>query len=253
MAFDLNNAPLLAAPGPPPAVALNTPLQNAEGMQKIQAIKQQQADEVRAQQAQDAFKTQLQQNNGDYDAALTAMDKQGYNTIPIRGTIADYRKKLYDNAKVQLESQKMENETTSSLMAHVTDQNSWDAVRPMIQRYDPQFVQIAGPQYDQTKFDGYKQIGVTAKDQHEWAQKALDDGADQKYARAAYAAAASTDSDQDVADARKSLAAALVPKSYIDAALPPDQPWSQATVDAGKKARGRAHAEGTGGRHQPAG
>ena len=236
MAFDLNNAPLLAAPGPPPAVALNTPLQNQEGMMKLQELKQQAIDQARAQQAQDAFRTQLQQNGGDYDSALTALDKQGYNTLPIRGAVADYRKKLYDNGKARLDQMKTENEMMSSLWSGVTDQASQDRIMPLVQRIDPQFASQVKPVYDQKTVDAYKNIGVTAKDQHEWAQKALDDGADQKYAKAAYAAAAATTSDQDVAEARQHMAAALIPRNYIDAALPPGTAWSPDLVASAKKA-----------------
>lgn len=235
MAFDSNNAPLLVA-SPPPPVALNSPLENQFGMVKLQELKQKALDDARAMQAQEAFRTQLQQNGGDYDSALTALDKQGYNTIPIRGTIADYRKKLYENAKTHLDMQKTENEMMSGLMAGVDSQEKWDAVKPLVGRIDPQFVQQAGDQFDPVKFEQYKNIGTTAKEQHDFAQKSLENLANGNYNKAIANGLASTTDDADLGAFRKTMAAYGVPPDMVNGAVPPGTAWSPELVAKAKQA-----------------
>src|SRR5262249_27218655 len=122
--------------------------------------------------------------------------------------------------KTRLDMQKTENEMMGGLMGNVTDQASWDAVKPLVGRIDPDFLKVAGDTYDETRFNQYKKFGTTIKEQHEFAEKALDDMSQGRYQKAIANAVAATHPGENLDETRMALGKGLVPQSMIDAAIP---------------------------------
>jgi hypothetical protein len=80
----------------------------------------------------------------------------------------------------------------------VDSQEKWDAIKPLVSRLDPEFAKQAGDVFVPEKFAMFKNIGVTAEQQHKMAEDALQSFAKGDKAHGLALAVAGTTDDKDL-------------------------------------------------------
>jgi hypothetical protein len=160
---------------------IQSPFEAIGAIAQLQGIREQTearrlAAEKARQQAMDeaAIRRTLTETGGDIEQALPRLRMIAPKAaLEFETEIAKRQKEGLEAHKAKLETSKTQLELGIKLLQGVTDQGTYDLVRPMIGTMAPQIAEAMGPTYDPGRVQQFLQVGLTQKDIYDRRQDAL--------------------------------------------------------------------------------
>ena len=168
--------PLMGQPAP-----IQNPLQAIGQIAELQGLREQTevrrlaAEEARRNAADEAaIRRVLTETGGDMEQALPRLRMIAPQAaLTFETEIAKQQKEAFEalTKKVDLSSKQLE--LGSRLLESVTDQPTYDLVRPMIATMAPDIAQMMGDVYDPARVQQFRAVGLTQKEKYDRQQDAL--------------------------------------------------------------------------------
>ena len=154
--------------------AIQNPLEAMTAITQLQAARLRAQEQARAAADALAIRRVLQETGGDVQAALPRLRTIAPKAaLELETEIAKRRKEGFEAHQAKLKSSQTSLDLGIRLLQGVTDQQTYDLVRPMIGTMAPDIAQAMGDTYDPARVQQFLQVGLTAKDLYDRRQDAM--------------------------------------------------------------------------------